>query len=454
VNTLKGTTAPEKVFIGIPILNRLDFLQRCLQSIDHAAEIVIVNNNSIDRGFSRDLQELAEGRQITVLHQARNLGVAASWNLILRTGFERGHHWVFIGSNDTFLTPGSIRAALDMPKDPAVGVWNLREANFFLINKATVDSVGWFDENFYPAYKEDQDYFYRCRLSGLKWVEVPGAGASHIGSATIHSNPDYHAHNQNTHFNWNLNHYKMKWGGDARDEQYTTPYNRSDVDHRWWPDPSGSIAVRDWDNGFRETGAPKRHALNELQDIGIRHCTDKATRHYYMEYYFRYLNPLRHRKLVILELGVASGASLRTWKEFCGNATIVGVDSNPASEFREERIHVRIGDATRREFTDEIASKFGPFDVIIDDASHQVSHQQASFENLFPKLASGGMYVIEDLHTSFWPQYGGSDDGASTGVIGTLKESIPRICRADGCFTGEIEGLAFYPGICFVWKRA
>ncbi len=445
--------AARKVFIGIPILNRLDFLHRCLQSIDHAADVVVVNNNTVDQGFTRELQALAMEREVTVLDQTRNLGVAASWNLIMRTGFESGHHWVFIGSNDTFLHPGSIRAAIDMPKEPNVAIWNLREANFFLINRSTIDAVGWFDENFYPAYKEDQDYYYRSTLAGLKWVDVPGASANHVGSATIRSNPDYASHNQNTHFNWNLNHYKMKWGGDAAREVFKTPYNRSDVDFRWWPDPAETIPVRDWDNGYRVTGAPKRHALNELQDIGIKHGTDKATRHFYMEYYHRFLRPLRNQSLKLLEIGVASGASLRTWKEFLPNSTVVGVDTNPSCDFREDRIVVRIGDGTRKEFTDALCSEFGPFDVIIDDGSHHVAHQKATFENLFPRLKSGGMYAVEDVHTCFWPQYGGSGDGFTGTILGTLRDALAEICKVDGFFTGVIDGVSFHPGICFVWKR-
>jgi hypothetical protein len=99
------------VFVGIPILNRLDVLVRSLQSIDHAVDVVVVNNNTTDHGFTRDLHEPAGESGVTVLDQARNLGVAASWNLILRTGFERGHRWVYIGSNDTLLHPGRSRSS-------------------------------------------------------------------------------------------------------------------------------------------------------------------------------------------------------------------------------------------------------------------------------------------------------------------------------------------------------
>ncbi len=245
--TNHSPTSHGRIFIGIPILNRLDLLARCLAAIDFPAEGVIVNNNAVDAGFRAELHNLSSSYRFRVLDQRRNLGVAASWNLIVRTARQAGHRWYFIGSNDTFLHPGSLAAAVGMSKEPDAAVWCLHIVNFFLINEETIARVGYFDENFYPAYKEDQDYLYRCGLAGVRVVTVPGAGADHVGSATIHSNPVYAARNRDTHFNWNLNHYRAKWGGDAGQETFRHPYNDPTRDHRWWPDPGDSIEARDWD---------------------------------------------------------------------------------------------------------------------------------------------------------------------------------------------------------------
>lgn len=49
----------------------------------------------------------------------------------------------------------------------------------------------------------------------------------------------------------------------------------------------------------------------------------------------------------------------------------------------------------------------GDVDVVIDDGSHHMSDIQTSFEHLFPKINFGGIYIIEDLHTSFWKSFGG-----------------------------------------------
>ena len=167
-----------KIFIGIPILNRLDLLVNCLDALDYPRELVIVNNNTVDPSFLSAITMLCASKNATLLNQHRNLGVSASWNLILRTAFERGYEWVFIGSNDTTLHPGSLKAAVEMDKALGGGIWQLCKFNFFLIPRRTVKAVGWFDENFYPAYMEDQDYRYCCTLAGLKNGDCAGNGGA------------------------------------------------------------------------------------------------------------------------------------------------------------------------------------------------------------------------------------------------------------------------------------
>ncbi|HVT59845.1 MAG TPA: hypothetical protein VHR45_15770 [Thermoanaerobaculia bacterium] len=241
----------EQVFIGIPILNRADLLERCLDQIDHPAHVLVVNNNSVHPGFNGRLHRLARQRGFELSDQPRNLGVAASWNLIVRTALERGFDLVFIGSNDTLLYPGSLAAVLALDKQQDEVVWHIQGWNFFAVHRRAVDLVGWFDENFYPAYKEDQDYSYRCLLAGVKRIGVRGTGADHLGSQTIRSDAGYSACNRDTHLRLNTAYYCAKWGGDSGQECYATPFGYPDRDWRWWPDPGPSIAERDWDRDRR-----------------------------------------------------------------------------------------------------------------------------------------------------------------------------------------------------------
>lgn len=237
------------LFIGIPVLNRADLLAACLEALDYPNVEILIINNSRCSTFQVDVERLCEKFGAQVRHQSHNLGVAASWNRIIQFGLGWGHSRIVIGSNDTILSPGSLErfALLPEPATDEVGIWHGHAFNFFAITMFTVMRVGWFDENFYPAYKEDQDYAYRCHLAGVRRADIEGFAANHIGSQTINSNPIYYTKNQVTHFNWNLNHYRMKWGGDANQERFVTPYNDPNRDWRWWPDPGGSIAHRDWD---------------------------------------------------------------------------------------------------------------------------------------------------------------------------------------------------------------
>jgi hypothetical protein len=68
---------------------------------------------------------------------------------------------------------------------------------------------------------------------------------------------------------------------------------------------------------------------------------------------------------------------------------------------------VRIGDQEDRAFLRRLAAEFAPFDVVIEDGGHHMGQQIATFEEIFPHMSSHGVYVAEDLHTSYWSEYGG-----------------------------------------------
>lgn len=145
-----------------------------------------------------------------------------------------------------------------------------------------------------------------------------------------------------------------------------------------------------------------------LNDLGLHYGTDKSTlRHNYLSLYEQYLEPRRNQPLTLLELGVLDGASLRMWRDYLPNASIVGLDHKPAISIP--------GCITVQGSQDDPAAiarvaQHGPFDVIIDDASHISSKTIASFELFYPHLAPGGLYVIEDLHASYWPAIYGDQD--------------------------------------------
>ena len=128
---------------------------------------------------------------------------------------------------------------------------------------------------------------------------------------------------------------------------------------------------------------------------------------HYFPIYDQELMSLRGKSVRILEIGVYLGASLKLWKKFFGaQARIVGIDINPeCAQYAEpeHQIHVEIGSQADREFLRGIIDRHGPFDLIMDDGSHVVSHQLTSFNSLFLEgLREGGKYLIEDLEGNYW----------------------------------------------------
>lgn len=155
-------------------------------------------------------------------------------------------------------------------------------------------------------------------------------------------------------------------------------------------------------NKFRETRPPFPPTnLTTIESIFMRHNTDKcSTFHNYSRQYETLFRVYIDKPIKLLEIGVYKGGSISAWRDVFPNAvTILGVDIDyNCKQYQDigRNIHVEIGDATRPEFIKEINDKYGPFDIILDDGSHNNSHVIQSFEILFPLLKDEGLYVVED----------------------------------------------------------
>jgi hypothetical protein len=89
---------------------------------------------------------------------------------------------------------------------------------------------------------------------------------------------------------------------------------------------------------------------------------------------------------------------------------VVGVDIEDKSFVDEPRITSFQGSQTDRRLLRRIVKRFGRPTIVIDDGSHRPPQVIKSFQILFPMLEDGGLYVIEDIQTSYWPQWKGSTD--------------------------------------------
>lgn len=95
------------------------------------------------------------------------------------------------------------------------------------------------------------------------------------------------------------------------------------------------------------------------------------------------------------------------WRDYFSKARVVGLDIKPAARSHAgERVMIEIGDASDPAVLANIASQYGPFDLVIDDGSHRWQHQILAFECLFASLRPRGVFIIEDLHTSYFSKYG------------------------------------------------
>ena len=176
---------------------------------------------------------------------------------------------------------------------------------------------------------------------------------------------------------------------------------------------------------------PHKH---DLKMLSLKYGGDKQT-HGYLHHYTRLFSPLRRNKLVVLEIGVggfsdsnSGGESLRMWRDYFPNGLIYGIDIVDKSALNGRRIKTYQGDQSDEKFLKSLIDEIGRPDIIIDDGSHQNPHVLASFEILFPLLADNGIYVIEDLYTSYWSRMGGSCDPDAR-----LKTSMGMLQRLTDC---------------------
>lgn len=196
--------------------------------------------------------------------------------------------------------------------------------------------------------------------------------------------------------------------------------------------------------------------MPSLSEIVERH---KPLKHsHYWRFYEQFLEPVRNRVRNVLEIGVQTGNSLRTWEEYFPHARIVGVDVDRGCVAHTAgRVEVIIGDQECEDWLNGQVTPRGPFDLIIDDGGHTMRQQLVSLRTLWgPALSSGGFYVIEDLHTSYWHAFGGGikRPGATMEFLKDLTDqvnvSFHDVLWRD--FPGVL-GIHFYDSLCFIEKK-
>lgn len=226
-------------------------------------------------------------------------------------------------------------------------------------------------------------------------------------------------------------------------------------------------------------------STKSLSDLALKYGSDKGPNdHNYTSTYEKYLSNIKDKPLKILEIGFAVGSSARIWDEYFTHpqTRLYFMDNNKDCYNYMQGLSARCSlhmidqadSAQLLKFTGSIAQEF---DIIIDDGGHMMHQQITSFKTLFPSLKKGGLYIVEDLHTSYWASYGseGSYDhpkasqssairffqslvdelnfiGARTGYANKNRCSQQSLA-AFSSYQKEIASIHFYTSLCFIFKH-
>jgi len=145
---------------------------------------------------------------------------------------------------------------------------------------------------------------------------------------------------------------------------------------------------------------------NIFGELGLRYKTDKVFEHGYHRFYHSVLNHLRDKPFNMMEIGIAGFNSVDMWKAYFPLAKIYGIDIK--AEYKDERLCIYRADQSKRDDLERVIKNMAvKCDFINDDGSHIPEHQILSFDMFFSDLLNdGGIYIIEDIETSYWKRNG------------------------------------------------
>lgn len=184
---------------------------------------------------------------------------------------------------------------------------------------------------------------------------------------------------------------------------------------------------------------------------------------HFFEIYDSHFSRFRGSDVHLLEIGIDSGGSLEMWRHYFGrNARIFGSDLNPGCKALEaDGFPIFIGDQNDRRFLRETLDAMGRIDIVIDDGGHDMDQQTTTFQEIFPRLTDGGIYVCEDISSSYIEEFGGGYRRKGTfveyakGFVDAIhawhSEDPKRFAVSD--LTRSIHGIHFYNNALIIEKR-
>jgi hypothetical protein len=183
---------------------------------------------------------------------------------------------------------------------------------------------------------------------------------------------------------------------------------------------------------------------------------------HYFDIYHRHFARFVAQSPTILQIGINQGGSLEMWKKYFGaGVRVIGIDRNPlCGMFMADEVQIYIGEECDQEFLQKVARDAGPFDVVIDDGDWKMQQQIQALETLLPAIKDRGVFLIEDLHTSYWDEYGGGLQRPGS-FIEYAKRLVDELngwhLRNEGRgvtdFTRTVDSMTFYDSLLVLEKR-
>jgi cephalosporin hydroxylase len=140
---------------------------------------------------------------------------------------------------------------------------------------------------------------------------------------------------------------------------------------------------------------------------------------------------LQYRPLTILEIGIWNGGSLLLWDDYFKHpeTRIVGADIHIPDLTFPPRIRTVACDQNDTPGLESLAMRYSPWDIVIDDGAHYRKETENAFAALWPHVAVGGWYVIEDWAAGYWrdrPEYDGMVE-----LVTDLVRRVPDLGMAE-----------------------
>lgn len=226
----------------ITTFNRYDLLEKCILSIDFPIKNILIVTNSKKNRDENIINNICKlNKNIRIIDPGYNMGVAGSWNFFINN-FINIDGEVYITQDDIEFKPGALELLYSISKkennDFVYGYF----MGAFIYKKSGFKKIGYFDENFYPAYYEDADFCYRTKMHDyfnpndtfkIAWSD-PDLFLHHGGATQTIKDDDKKPSDYHMNILKNSNYYGSKWGGTSGSETYKNPYNFNFINYKTW----------------------------------------------------------------------------------------------------------------------------------------------------------------------------------------------------------------------------